>query len=124
MPATAVQTKLHKLAPDHVVPETQRSSLKYLLLVMMTHSMKPTVPPCSEQAVEAVSSKLGYTHFQKTLINIRIVAIVFPLAPVLNVHPAIMAQVMDDTAAVMPTATVTATLDLRMGMLATRLPTN
>jgi hypothetical protein len=62
--------------------------------------------------------------FRITLINIRIVAIVFPLAPVLNVHPAIMAQVMDDTAVVMPTATVTATLDPRMGVLATRLPAN
>lgn len=62
--------------------------------------------------------------FRKTLIHIRIVAIVLPLAPVLNVQPVMMVQVMDDTAAVIPMATVTATLDLRMGIPATRLPTN
>jgi adenosine deaminase len=58
----------------------------------------------------------------KMLINSRIVATMSPLVLVLNVHPAIM--VTNDTAAVIPTATVTATLDLRMRMLVTRLPTS
>jgi len=61
---------------------------------------------------------------RKVLINIRIVAIVFPLAPELNVYPVIIAQVTDDTAGVMPMPMVTVTPDLRMGILATRLPTN
>jgi len=59
--------------------------------------------------------------FSQPLINIRIEAVVLPPAPVFNVYPAITAQVMDNTAVVTPTATVTVTLDLRMGILATRL---
>lgn len=67
---------------------------------------------------------MSITLFRKTLIHIRIVAIVLPLAPVLNVQPVMMVQVMDDTAVVIPMATVTATLGLPMGMPATRPPTN
>lgn len=61
--------------------------------------------------------------FRMLLNNIRIVAVVFPLAPELNVCPAIVVQVTDDMAGMLPEM-VTATLHPRTGTLATRLTTN